>query len=108
MIGAARRLALGYLRWYPLMSPTELGQWQQRMAETATTRGLVLGTVHVEELPTQPRAFEALLASIRALDVAAVIVPTPIHLGARDEPGSPWNRLSLDTGVEVVFTDSSP
>jgi len=75
MIGPARRLALGYLRWYPLMSPTELGRWQQRMAETATTRGLVLGTVHVEELPTQPQAFEALLASIRALDVAAVIVP---------------------------------
>ncbi|MFG1820621.1 hypothetical protein ACGFIF_43160 [Kribbella sp. NPDC049174] len=108
MIGPSARLALGYLRQYPLMSADELGRCQQRMAETAKTRGLVLGTVHVEALPTETQAFEQLLAAVGSLDVAAVIVPTPIHVGARDDRGSRWNRIRLETGVEVLFTDPGP
>lgn len=108
MIGTPGRLALGYLRRHLLMSPAELGGCQQRMAELASSRGYVLGTVHVDELHTQPQAFEDLLASIQTLDVAVVIVPSPTHIGDQSVPGSLWNRLWLDTGAEVVFTDPSP
>ena len=108
MIATPGRLALGYLRRFPLMSALELGDWQQRMATTASARGLVLGTVHVEELPTQPQAFAELLASVRALDVTAVIVPTLIHIGDRDEPGTLWTHLWLAARVEVAFTGPSP
>ena len=108
MIATPGRLALGYLRRFPLMSALELGALQQRMATTASARRLVLGTVHVEELPTQPQAFAELLTSVRALDVAAVIVPTLIHIGDRDAPGTLWNQLWLAARVEVVFTGPSP
>jgi hypothetical protein len=55
-----------------------------------------------------PRAFDELLTSIQSLDVGAVIVPTPIHIGDRDEPGTRRNRLWRETGLEVVFTDPGP
>ena len=98
MIPTRGRLALGYMRRYPLMSADDLGRWQQLMADTAKAHGFVLGTVHVEELPTELQAFEALLTSIRDVAVAVVIVPSPFHGGDRDEPGTRRHRLWLETG----------
>ncbi|TCM49425.1 hypothetical protein EV648_103700 [Kribbella sp. VKM Ac-2568] len=95
-------LVLGYMRRYPFMPDHEVGQMQQHLAAIARENGYTLGTVHVEELPTDPLAFETLLAAIRDLRAPAVIVPTSAHLGRADDPGSRWRLLQHETEVRIL------
>jgi hypothetical protein len=95
-------LVLGYMRRYPFMPDHEVGQMQQHLAATARAHGYTLGTVHVEELPTDPLAFETLLAAVKDLRAPAVIVPTGAHLGRADDPGSRWRLLQYETDVRIL------
>lgn len=108
MIGRPMPLALGYIRRYPWMTDDELGSVQMALAATARRRGYTLGTVHLEELPTDPQAFDALLASLDELEVRAVLIPSKAHLGPWDSADSKYERLRQRTTAEVVVLDPSP
>jgi hypothetical protein len=108
VIGKQMPLALGYVRRYPWMSDREYGVLQQRLAEAARQAGYTLGTVHAEDLPTDPQAFEILLASTRDLNVRAVIIPTKAHLGRWDRIGSKYEQLRRTTSAEIIVIDASP
>jgi hypothetical protein len=101
-------VVLGYVRKYPGMSDREVGELQVRLATVAGHHGRTLGTVHVEELPTDPQAFEALLASLQRLPAPAVIVPSKAHLGRWDHPGSKYDVLQRTTKAEVIVADCNP
>jgi hypothetical protein len=95
------------MRRYPWMKDHELGEVQQSLADAARQRGYTLGTIHVEELPTEPQAFDALLASASELEVRAVIVPSRAHLGSWDSANSKYEQLRRRTTAEVVVVDST-
>jgi hypothetical protein len=98
-------VAPGYIRRYPSMTDGELGDLQQLLAKVARQHGRTLGTVYVEDLPTDPRAFQRLLASINDLDAPAVIVPSKAHLGRWDLEGSKYHLLQQVTETEVIIAD---
>lgn len=100
-----RPLALGYVRRYPWMPADEFGQLQLNLALAARASGHTLGRIHVEELPTDPQAFEALLASVTDLGVRAVVVPTWAHLGRWDRAGSKYEQLRRLTSAEIVVAN---
>ncbi|HET6295579.1 MAG TPA: hypothetical protein VFG33_19480, partial [Kribbella sp.] len=70
----------------------------------ARLHGRTLGTVHAEDLPTDPQAFDALLASLNELPAPAVIVPTKAHLGHWDQVGSKYDLLRR-ARAEVIVAD---
>ena len=95
----------GYMRRYPGMTSDELGEMQHRLAAAARKRGYVLGTVHVEELPTEPRAFDALLSYLKEVAVPAIVVPTFAHIGTINNPGSKYSKLRSETTAEIVIAE---
>jgi hypothetical protein len=108
VIGQASPLALGYMRKYPLMSETEVARVQASLAECARRSGYTLGTVHMEELHSDPKAFFEAVAAINLYDIAAVVVPTFAHLGNPRTPGSKRAHLDRETRARVLIADSSP
>ena len=108
MIGRPMPLALGYLRRYPWMTELEYGEVQERLAIAARRAGHTLTTIHVEELPTDPQAFEALLAAVTELDVRAVIVPSKAHLGRWGNSDSKYERLRRVTSAEIIVATANP
>jgi hypothetical protein len=98
---------LGYVRRYPWMSEQELGELHQRLAEVARHHGRTLGTVHVEELPTDPEAFEALLAATRQMAAPAVVIPSKAHLGRWDLAGSKYDLLQQAAETQVIIAHRS-
>jgi hypothetical protein len=101
-------LALGYVRRYPWMTDREYGEVQERLAVAARRAGHTLGTIHVEEMPTDPKAFEALLAAVAELDVRAVLIPSKAHLGCWENSDSKYERLRRVTTAEIIVAASSP
>ncbi|WP_328522908.1 hypothetical protein [Kribbella sp. NBC_00359] len=87
------------------MPDREYGLLQQRLATAAQHAGYTLGAIHVEELPTDPRAFEALLDSVADLDIRAVIIPTKVHLGRWERRGSKYEQLRRSTSAEIIVLD---
>ncbi|MEV0283515.1 hypothetical protein AB0H36_05275 [Kribbella sp. NPDC050820] len=108
MIGRRFPVAPGYVRRYPGLSARELGELQRRLAEVAKRHGRTLGTVYVEELPSDPKAFEELLVSLKRLDAPAVVIPSKAHLGRWDLPGSKYEQLQQSTETKVIVADQSP
>lgn len=108
MIRPAQPLALGYIRRYPGMTAREYGDTQHRLAVAAREAGHTLGTIHVEELSTDPQAFEALLAAVNELDVRAVIIPTRFHLGRWDLRESKYEQLRRATTAEIIIAQRVP
>jgi hypothetical protein len=90
------------------MSAREYGDIQHRLAAAAREAGHTLGTIHVEELSTDPQAFEALLAAVNDLDVRAVIIPTRFHLGRWDLKDSKYEQLRRATAVEIIIARRVP
>ena len=101
-------VALGYVRRYPWMTDIELDIVERRLGEVARQHGRTLGTIHIEFLHTEPRAFKMLLAALEDSPSAAVIVPTKAHLGRWDRPESKYYELRQATGAEVIVADVSP
>ena len=108
MISRPMPLALGYVRRYPGMSECEYGDIQHRLADAAREAGHTLGTIHVEELPTDPQAFDALLAAVKELNVRAVVIPTKAHLGRWDLDGSKYEHLRRATAAEIIVAGTAP
>ena len=100
-------LAVAYVRRYPWMPDREYNLLWRRLATAAQHAGYTLGVTHVEELPTDPRAFEALLESVAAPDIRAVIIPSKAHLGNWEQPGSKYEQLRRSTSAEIIVLDPS-
>jgi hypothetical protein len=97
-------LALGYLHRECSLRHFDIGEAQQRLAEAARLQGCTLGTVHSDDVLTDPGGFGVLLETARSLGVGAVIVPTLAVLGSRDDPRSKLNRLR-ELGIRVLAAD---
>jgi hypothetical protein len=90
------------------MTELEYGEAQERLAAAARLAGHTLGTIHVEEMPTDPQAFEALLAAVTDLNVRAVIIPSQAHLGCWENSGSKYERLRRVTSAEIIVAPAGP
>ncbi|MEV0792591.1 hypothetical protein [Kribbella sp. NPDC050459] len=87
------------------MHDHEYGLLHRRLTTAAEQAGYALGAIHVEELPTDPRAFEALLKSVAAPDIGAVIIPSKAHLGRWEQMGSKYEQLRRSTTAEIIVLD---
>jgi hypothetical protein len=87
------------------MKDDEFGALQQHLADVARQHGRTLGTVYVEELPTDPSAFNAMLASLKDFEVPAVIIPSKAHLGRWDLAGSKYDQLQQVAETKVIIAD---
>lgn len=105
VLGGRTPVILAYVRRYPAMTDGETCDLQLRLAAIARLHGRKLGAVHVEELPTEPQAFERLLASVQELPVPAVIVPSKAHLGRWDLAGSKYAVLQQAVQTEVIVAN---
>jgi hypothetical protein len=79
---------------------------EDHLAAAARLRGRRLGRVFVEDLPTDPSAFEELLTSLQELPTPGVIVPTKVHLGRWDIAESKYAVLQRTVRTEVIVADA--
>ena len=105
VIGPAYPLALGYMRRYPLMLCDEVAATQQVLAACARNNGYTLGTVHIEDLLTDPKAFLDLVAAINLFEIPAVVIPSAAHLGGPAAPESKRAYFERETKARVFVAD---
>ncbi|MDX6241993.1 MAG: hypothetical protein QOG10_6864 [Kribbellaceae bacterium] len=108
VIGQPMPVVLGYMRKYPLMTDAEVARTQRHLAEYARDRGYTLGTIYIENLETDPKAFKELLEGVNRIQAPAVVVPTSIHLGKIDCGESKWAQLRQATRAHVLVAGASP
>ncbi|MFI5735549.1 hypothetical protein ACIA49_35895 [Kribbella sp. NPDC051587] len=100
--------AVGYLRRYPSMTWVELDQAVVRLAIFARRQGLFLSEVFVEQLATDPVAFDALVQVVKRRDIPVVVVPTDAHLSAVGRGETKGQRLERETGAcALIAADHS-
>ncbi|MET7283276.1 hypothetical protein ABZS29_33925 [Kribbella sp. NPDC005582] len=100
-------LAVGYLRQYPAMTHCELARAKAQIAAAAQECGFVLRHVFVEEMATDPAAFDALIKVARRRKVAAVIVLAHVHLSAVGDGETKLQRLHRETGAHALIVGGS-
>jgi hypothetical protein len=100
--------AAGYLRQYRSMTRYQLAQAEKQLAAFAGQQGFLLSKVFVEQLHTDPAAFEALIRSVRRRKIAVVIVPTTAHLSAVGCGETKLQRLHRETGAQALAATGSP
>ncbi|WP_344164984.1 hypothetical protein [Kribbella yunnanensis] len=105
VIQSAYPLALGYMRRYPLMRVDEVARTQEGLASYARRNGFTLGTVHVEDLLTDPQAFLEMVAAINLFEIPAVVIPTAAHLGNPVVPESKRAYFDRETKARVLVAD---
>ena len=106
MIGPAYPLALGYMRRYPLMRDDEVARTQEALAACARSNGHTLGTVHIEDILTDPKAFLDLVAAINLFEIPAVVIPSAAHLGDAKAPESKRAYFDRETRARVFIAGS--
>jgi hypothetical protein len=89
--------AVGYLRQYPSMTCYQLAQAEEQLAAFAGQHGFVLRKVFVEQLHTDPAAFNALVKMVQRRKIPTVIVPTQAHLSAVGSYQTKAQRLHRET-----------
>ncbi|TDD57106.1 hypothetical protein E1263_24625 [Kribbella antibiotica] len=100
--------AVGYLRQYPAMTCAELERAAGRLAVFARQRGFVLTEVFVEQLATDPAAFDALVTVVKRGGIPVVEVPTQAHLSAVGGGETKARRLKRETGAQALTAGGSP
>jgi O-acetylhomoserine/O-acetylserine sulfhydrylase-like pyridoxal-dependent enzyme len=101
-------LALGYLRQYLSMTGDDLGLVKKQMQAFAEHKGFILGMVFVEQLHTDPAAFDALVTAANLREITVVIVPTRAHLSAVGRSETKMQRLERESGARALVADWSP
>ncbi|MEV8372649.1 hypothetical protein AB0P21_07920 [Kribbella sp. NPDC056861] len=71
----------------------------------ARRSGYTLGTVLVEDLLTDPKAFLDLIAAVNLFEIAAVVIPTATHLGSPSADGSKRAYFDRETKARVLVAD---
>lgn len=105
MKGPEQPLALGYMRRYPLMRDGEVARTQEILAACARRNGYTLGTVHIEDVSTDPTAFLELVAAINLFSIPAVVIPSAAHLGNPASPESKRAYFDRETSAQVFIAE---
>lgn len=100
-------LAVGYLRQYRSTTCYQLTEAEDRLAALADEKGAHLCKVFVEQMHSDPAAFDALIRWVRRRQIPVVLVATPAHLGAVGGNETKLERLQRETGAYVVAADRS-
>ena len=87
-------LAVGYLRQYRSTTCYQLTEAERR-------------EVFVEQMHSDPAAFDALIRWVRRRQIPVVLVATPAHLSAVGDNETKLERLQRETGAYVVAADRS-
>lgn len=103
---ATRVRAVGYLRQYGSMTCRQFGTAKEQLAALAERSGFELCQVFVEQLHTDPAAFEELLQVVKLRNVAAVLVPNRAHLSSVGGDETKIQRLQRETRSEVLVADA--
>jgi hypothetical protein len=56
-----------------------------------------VGSVHIEDILTDPKAFLDLVAAINLFEIPAVVIPSAAHLGDPTAPESKWAYFERET-----------
>jgi hypothetical protein len=99
--------AVGYLRRYRSMTSYQLAQAEEQLAAMAERQGFVLRKVFVEQLQTDPAAFDALIRMVKRRKIPTVIVPTQVHLSAVGSGETKTERLHRETGAHALAASGS-
>ncbi|GAA3136919.1 signal recognition particle GTPase [Kribbella aluminosa] len=100
--------AVGYLRQYRSMTRYQLSAAQEQLAAYAGQEGFLLRKVFVEQLDSDPAAFDALIKSVKRRKITVVIVPTTAHLSAVGDGETKLQRLQRETGARALAATGPP
>ena len=100
--------AVGYLRQYRSMTRYHLAAAQEQLTAYAGQQGFLLRKVFVEQLDTDPAAFDALIKSVKRRKITLVIVPTTAHLSAVGDGETKLQRLQRETGARALAATGPP
>jgi hypothetical protein len=101
-------LAVGYLRQYRSMTSHQLAEAEERLAELAQREGLRLGKIFVEQLSTDPAAFNALIRLVQRRRISVVIVGSSAHLSSVGQGQTKLERIHHETDARVLVIDRAP
>ena len=102
MTDYTRPLLLGYLRKHLLMTDEELDDTKERLAHFAHVEGFAMGLIFIEEVQTAPRAFQALIEAVIRDEVAAVVIPSMLHLAVLSAPTAIRDHFEHATGARIM------
>jgi hypothetical protein len=99
--------AVGYLREYRSMTCRQLAEAKEQLAAFAGQHGFHLRRVFVEQLHSDPAAFEALIKLVKRRRIPAVLVPNPAHLSAVGGGDTKAQQLRRQTGAHILVAHGS-
>jgi hypothetical protein len=97
--------AVGYLRQYGSMTCRQFTKAREQLLAFAEQHGLELRDVFVEELRSDPAAFEKLVQVVTQQNIRRVLVPNRAHLSSVGSGETKDLRLRRETGAEVLVAD---
>lgn len=98
-------VALGYLRMHLLTTAADAELAKAQLVELARAEGCVLRGVFIEQIGTEPAAFDALVDAVKRHDVGLVVVPSLQDLAVLGVPPLLKSYLERCTGVRVLVAD---
>lgn len=98
--------AVGYLRQYGSMTCRQFANARAQLSAFAEQSGLELRHIFVEELHSDPTAFEELLQVVKRRNIRTVLVPNRAHLSSVGGSESKDQRLRRETGSEVLVANT--
>ena len=101
-------LTVGYISAHLLTPQAELSDLTLTLVAFAHARGNILCSLHVEQPPTVPVAFQGLIEQVSREGIRTVLVPSLHHLGAVGQPLSIKEHLEHLIGGQVLITGYAP
>lgn len=102
------RVAVGYIQAHLLMTEIEIAETKERIADCAAQSEYQLRQVYVEQANSVPTAFRELIEAIARESVAAVVVPSALHLVALGIPAAIAHHLERITGARLLDASILP
>jgi hypothetical protein len=99
------RIAVGYIRVHLPMTPEELADIEERLAQLAKRHGYHLEAVFTERPESTPAAFIELITAVNRYDADAVVLPSVMHLAVLGLPPQVIHHLEATTGTKVLVAD---
>ena len=100
------RIAVGYIRAHLLMTPEELAETEEQLAQLAKDNGYHLEAIFTERPESIPSAFIELITAVTRYDADAVVLPSVMHLAVLGLPPQVIHHLEATTGTKVLVPDN--
>jgi hypothetical protein len=91
-----------YVRPHLLVCRSEINRTRERLSAFATTSGLDLAPIFVEDGTRSPAAFARLLDAVIQDRVEVVLLPSMLHLMTLGSPRCIRNYFEVATGAQVL------